>query len=217
MAQHRRAPGRPVHGSEVVQLAEGQDANVVVVADTHGHPHPNALPLIEEMSPLAILHAGDIGDLSVLEELRRVAPLFAVRGNIDGQAPGLLDSLDIDFAAGDRSVLKVILTHIAVYGPKLRAEVARLAAAHAARIVLCGHSHVPFIGRDKGYVVFNPGSIGPRRFALPITFGVLRIAAEGISLRHVSCETGETWIPGASGASRSSPSRHGSADRSAPG
>jgi predicted phosphodiesterase len=121
--------------------------------------------------------------------------LFAVRGNIDERTPGLPDTIDVEFKAGQRSVLKLLLIHIAVYGPKLRAEVARQATAHAARIVLCGHSHVPFLGRDKGIVLFNPGSIGPRRFQLPITLGVLQIGSGGISLRHVSCETGETWLP----------------------
>lgn len=173
--------------------------NIVVVADTHGSAHPRARPLIAELAPAAILHGGDVGDLSVLDELGKIAPVLAVRGNIDAQTPSLVDSMDIDFVAGERSLLRVLLTHIAVYGPKLRAEVARLAAAHAARVVLCGHSHVPFMGRDKGLVVFNPGSIGPRRFALPITFGVLRMGESGISLRHVSCETGETWLPSASG------------------
>ena len=118
-----------------------------------------------------------------------------MRGNIDGRAPGLVDSMDVEFFAGERSILKLVLVHIAVYGPKLRAEVARLAAAHSARLVLCGHSHVPFMGRDKGVTLFNPGSIGPRRFELPITLGVLTLGTSGISLRHVSCETGETWLP----------------------
>ena len=142
-----------------------------------------------------ILHAGDIGDLSVLSELRALAPVLAVRGNIDEQAPTLPDSMSIDFVAGERSILSVLLTHIAVYGPKLHTEVARQARAKAADLVICGHSHVPFIGRDKGLVVFNPGSIGPRRFQLPIVFGVLRLGPSGTSMRHVSCETGETWLP----------------------
>jgi hypothetical protein len=51
------------------------------------------------------------------------------------------------------------------------------------------------MGRDKRLIVFNPGSIGPRRFQLPITFDVLHIGAAGASLRHVSCEIGETWRP----------------------
>lgn len=183
------------HASEVMHTSSEGKLEVVVVADTHGHAHPKARPLIESLKPDLILHAGDIGEPSVLEPLQRIAPLFAVRGNIDGKLPGFVDSMDIEFKNGERTVLKVLLTHIAVYGPKLRAEVARLASAHAARVVLCGHSHVPFMGRDKGIVLFNPGSIGPRRFQLPITFGVLQITSEKISLRHVSCETGETWLP----------------------
>jgi uncharacterized protein len=188
-------PARASHGSEIVELG-GDDSRVVVVADTHGHPHPKAIPLIAKLAPRVILHAGDIGDLAVIDQLREQAPVLAVRGNIDENAPGLCDSMDIDLVAGERSVLRVLLTHIAVYGPKLRAEVARRAIAHRARVVLCGHSHVPFIGRDKGLIVFNPGSIGPRRFQLPITLGVLELGGAGISLRHVSCETGETWLPG---------------------
>jgi len=183
------------HSSEVVTVPDSGELDVVVVADTHGRAHPQAAGLIRKLSPGVILHGGDIGDVEVLEPLREIAPLLAVRGNIDARAPGFSDSIDIDFVKGGRSVLKAWLTHIAVYGPKLRAEVARAARGHAAGMVLCGHSHVPFIGRDKGLVMFNPGSIGPRRFHLPITFGVLSIRPGGIALRHVSCETGETWLP----------------------
>jgi predicted phosphodiesterase len=118
-----------------------------------------------------------------------------VRGNIDEHAPALPDSMKIDFVSDERRMLTVLLTHIAVYGPKLHANVARQARDSAADLVICGHSHVPFIGRDKGLVVFNPGSIGPRRFQLPIVFGVLRLGPSGTSMRHVSCETGETWLP----------------------
>jgi predicted phosphodiesterase len=82
-----------------------------------------------------------------------------------------------------------------VYGPKLRADALRLAHAAGAKLVVCGHSHVPFIGRDRGLTVFNPGSIGPRRMHLPIVFGVLRVAEGKLSLRHVDCETGRDWLP----------------------
>jgi predicted phosphodiesterase len=61
--------------------------------------------------------------------------------------------------------------------------------------VICGHSHVPFIGRDRGIGVFNPGSIGPRRFHLPIVFGVFELRDRRVSLRHVDCETGLRWEP----------------------
>lgn len=194
MKRRAIAPRLDDHASEVVQVPGGE-LDVAVVADTHSAPHPNAAVLIRALAPGLIVHAGDIGDTSVLEPLRAIAPVLAVRGNIDGRAPGFVDSMDIQFVTGKRRLLEVLLTHIAVYGPRLRAEVARLAARHGARVVLCGHSHVPFLGRDKGLVLFNPGSIGPRRFQLPITFGVLAIRPGGISLRHVSCETGETWLP----------------------
>jgi uncharacterized protein len=190
----RRLPAA-VHRSEVIELPEGEDVDVAVVADTHGHPHPNAPVLIGALRPRLIVHGGDIGDPAALEPLRAIAPLLAVRGNIDGAMPGFADSLDIELMAGARCLVKLLVIHIAVYGPRLRPEVARLAASHQARIVLCGHSHVPFLGKSNGIVMFNPGSIGPRRFQLPITFGVLSIRPSGISMRHVSCETGETWLP----------------------
>jgi putative phosphoesterase len=121
-----------------------------------------------------------------------VAPVFAVRGNIDTTARQLPDVLTIDI---DDGALRILMTHIAVYGPKLRADIARLARAEKAPLIVCGHSHVPFIGQDAGLTVFNPGSIGPRRFSLPIVFGRIDIAPTGIRLTHIDCETGEPWSP----------------------
>lgn len=168
---------------------------IVVVADTHSRPHPASAEHIAALRPDAIVHAGDIGDLGVLEDLRKLAPLLAVRGNIDAHAPDLPDVITLDVESGERTVLRILLLHIAVYGPKLRADAFRLAQERGASIVLCGHSHVPFIGRDRGLVVFNAGSIGPRRFLLPIVFGVLDLAPSGVHLRHVDCETGARWEP----------------------
>lgn len=145
---------------------------------------------------MAILHAGDIGDLSVLDGLKRIAPLYVVRGNIDTHAADLPDALVVDLLDGGSVALSLLLFHIAVYGPKLLAGPARLAESEGAGIVVCGHSHVPFIGMDRGLVVFNPGSIGPKRFSLPIVFGVMDLEATGIRMHHVACETGERWLPG---------------------
>jgi len=168
---------------------------IVVVADTHSRPHPATAQHIAALCPDAIVHAGDVGDLAVLEDLRRLAPLFTVRGNIDAHAPDLPDVITIDVQTDGRTVITLLLLHIAVYGPKLRADAFRLAQERGASIVLCGHSHVPFIGRDRGLVVFNAGSIGPRRFQLPIVFGVLDLGPTGVQLRHVDCETGLRWEP----------------------
>jgi hypothetical protein len=166
-----------------------------VVADTHSAPHPATLQRLAELEPDAILHAGDIGALEVLEQLAAVAPVYAVRGNIDARDNALPDLLTVDVVAGEALRLRLLLVHIAVYGPKLRAEVARAAQAEGAALVVCGHSHVPFIGRDRGVALFNPGSVGPRRFALPIVLGKIDITPDSIRLTHLDCATGEVWTP----------------------
>lgn len=194
MFSARPAPIRS-HQSVVLDAPEGRPLRVVVVSDTHSVIHPNTARLVKELSADHLLHGGDIGNLAVLEELRRMAPLTAVRGNIDGQVTEVPESIDIEVRGGSRVLLKILLMHIAVYGPKVRAEAWRLAQKYGSRMIVCGHSHVPFMGRDKGLVLFNPGSIGPRRGSLPITLGLLEISPSGINLKHVSCETGETWRP----------------------
>lgn len=171
------------------------EARIAVVSDTHSQPHPATAGLLRREAPAVILHAGDIGRLTVLDELRAIAPVIAVRGNIDGRDDAPPDLVDVAVVWGGRR-LNVLLTHIAVDGPRLRPEARRLAAEHGADVVVCGHSHVPLVARDGRVAVFNPGSIGPRRFGLPITFGVMDLGAAGLSFRHVDCETAERWRPG---------------------
>lgn len=191
-----RAPRRHLdHVREWLALRPDGGLTLVVVADTHSRPDPRSADVIARQAPDHILHAGDIGALSVLDELRAIAPVTAVRGNIDAQVPGVPDLATIDVTDGAHCVLRLVMLHVAVYGPKLRADAARLARAEKAQLVVCGHSHVPFLGRDQGFTVVNAGSIGPRRFRLPIVFAVVTIAREGASVRHVSCETGDTWRP----------------------
>jgi putative phosphoesterase len=194
MAARARGAPKPTQAHETVRLRPDGALRLVLVADTHGNPHPKSHELIAAQKPDRILHAGDVGDLSVLDELAKIAPLTAIRGNIDANA-GLPDAITIDLRDDHGSLVTLLLFHIAVYGPKLRGDVARLAHAEKASIVVCGHSHVPFIGRDKGLVIMNPGSIGPRRFQLPIVFGVMDVKRDGISMHHVSCETGTRWEP----------------------
>jgi putative phosphoesterase len=175
-------------------LREGK-LRLACVADTHSNPHPNTQSLLRALQPDAILHGGDIGDLAVLEQLATIAPLLAVRGNIDERANELPDGLTIHVKSGTETALTMLLMHIVVAGPRVRKEAAVLAREVGARLIVCGHSHVPFIGRDKGLTVFNPGSIGPRRLRLPIVFGVLEIAGGKLSLRHIDCESGVEWAP----------------------
>jgi len=161
------------------------------------------LQLVQAERPDAILHAGDIGDLAVLDEFRNVAPLFAVRGNIDGRSPQLPDLLEIELTSGVEApratIFRILLIHIGVNGPKLRADALGWAKQREAALVVCGHSHVPFIGRDRGFTIFNPGSMGPRRFGLPIVFGVCELSAGRLELWHVDCESGARWEPPAYG------------------
>lgn len=165
-----------------------------MVADTHSRPHPRALEWVARERPDHILHAGDIGDLAVLDALSRIAPVAAVKGNID--AGDLPDARTLTLTGDDGEArLAILLLHIGVNGPRLRADAARLARAEGAGLVVCGHSHVPFVGRDRGLAIFNPGSIGPRRFALPIVFGMLEVAAGSLAMHHIDGESGDRWRP----------------------
>ncbi len=194
MSNRAQKPSRINHQRQTLELPKA-GARLVLVADTHSAPHPDSAKHIAAQNPTHILHAGDIGNLAVLDELAKLAKLTAVRGNIDVHAHDLPDVITIDVRDLDGPLVTLLLVHIAVYGPKLRAEIAKLAHADGASIVVCGHSHVPFIGRDKGVVIVNPGSIGPRRFQLPIVFAAMDISRERISMHHVSCETGQRWEP----------------------
>lgn len=162
----------------------------IAVADTHSAPHEQGLKLIAQRRPDAILHAGDIGNIEVLERFAAIAPLNAVRGNIDDATSGLPEAQVVQLGP-----LTVYLTHIAVYGPRIRADAAKKAKAAHAQLIVCGHSHVPFIAQERGLTVFNPGSIGPRRPGLPIVFGEMELGPKGLVLQHVDCETGQQWLP----------------------
>lgn len=181
--------------SATLRVGDDRALRLAIVADTHSAPHDAVAAQLAALRPDAILHAGDIGDLAVLRALSSHAPLFAVRGNIDAHADDLPDALTLDLVEGDATWMRLLLVHIAVNGPKLRADIVRMAQAAGASVVVCGHSHVPFVGRDRGITVFNPGSIGPRRFKLPIAYGTLTVSPQGARFAHVDVETGLAWRP----------------------
>ena len=181
----------PRHVRASVPLHE--PAQLAVVADTHARPHPAMMTHLRALAPSAILHAGDVGSTQVIDQLTEIAPVWVVRGNIDERLDWP-DTLTLN-VRGDHLELRIFLVHIALAGPRLRADVVRAALAERASLVVCGHSHVPFLGREKGVSVFNPGSIGPRRFALPIVFGVISITAQGATCEHRDAATGQRWMP----------------------
>jgi uncharacterized protein len=186
---------RWIRKHQSLQISPKGTLRLAVVADTHSEPNPATHGLLQQYAPDAILHAGDIGDLAVLEDLATIAPLHAVRGNIDTHAAALPDAITFELLRGDACVLRMLLVHIGVAGTRIRAEVAKLARSERAKLVICGHSHVPFIGEDRGLAVFNPGSVGPRRFQLPIVFGTFELGPGGLRLGHMSAETGKVWLP----------------------
>jgi hypothetical protein len=181
------------HIDHDLDLGDRAVATIAVIADTHSRPHRDAVEQVAARTPDLILHAGDIGALSAVDRFGEVAPTVAVRGNIDGHE--FPDTAVIRVARAGVDIAKILLMHIAVRGPRLRKDARTLAQRRHAQLVVCGHSHVPLIATESGVTVFNPGSIGPRRFTLPTTFGVVKISEDGIRLGHVDCETGERWFP----------------------
>jgi putative phosphoesterase len=153
------------------------------------------MELLAAFGPDRILHAGDIGDLGLLDPLARIGPVLAVRGNIDPRLPRLPDLLVVELGSAEHLLFRILLLHIGLIGTRLRKEVALEARAEAASLVVCGHSHVPFLGKDRGLAVFNPGSAGPRRFSLPVVFGTIEVSGHEVRLGHIDCETGQPWQP----------------------
>ncbi len=134
-----------------------------VVSDTHGLLRPEVLPALQGVEQ--ILHLGDVGKLSILKELEKIAPVHAVRGNIDREGPcSRLPETDVLLFEGHYLYL---LHDIATL--RLDPAAAKFAA------VLYGHSHRHSIVQKKGVLYFNPGSCGPRRFDLSVTLGLLTV------------------------------------------
>ena len=139
-----------------------------VISDTHGLLRPEAISALEGSN--LIIHAGDIGRLEVIEQLRAIAPVTAIRGNID-QAAWANKFPETEVVQANDTLIYVLhnLKELDL-DPK----------AAGFRVVVSGHSHQPKIVDKNGTLYLNPGSAGPRRFKLPIAVGRLTIADERI-------------------------------------
>ena len=148
-------------------------ARVGVISDTHGLLRPEALRALAGAD--LIVHAGDVGDPRVLEGLRAVAPVVAVRGNNDrGPWAAALAETEV-VASGGRSLY--------VLHDVKRLDLDPRAAGFDA--VIAGHSHQPRIERRDGVLYVNPGSAGPRRFRLPVALAWLDLDPEGLAAEIV--------------------------------
>jgi putative phosphoesterase len=146
-----------------------------VVSDTHGRFDPAIPRLFRGVD--GIVHAGDIGGLEVIRALEGIAPVFAVEGNND---PGDRFPLERLERLGGRSVL---VRHVFGELHQLRAADRALVGRLRPDVVVFGHSHRPYLARLGRTLLFNPGSAGPRRFALPRTVGLLRLGPDRIDAR----------------------------------
>lgn len=134
---------------------------VGLISDTHGLMRPEALRALEGSE--LIIHAGDVGRGDVLEQLRAIAPVIAVRGNIDTGEWAQELPLSTVCGVGDRLIY--VLHDVK--------ELDLDPAAAGFDIVVSGHSHKHERSERKGVLYLNPGSAGPRRFKLPITLARL--------------------------------------------
>ena len=151
---------------------------VGLISDTHGLLRPEARTALIGCD--RIVHAGDIGAATVLDELATLAPVSAVRGNNDvgAWAEHLPETLCIEV----EGMLIRVLHDIA------ELDVAR--EMLPTRIVVSGHSHKPLVRDRDGVLYINPGSAGPRRFKLPISIGELQIDGAAVASRLVELACG---------------------------
>jgi putative phosphoesterase len=136
-----------------------------VISDTHGLLRPEALAALRGSSH--ILHAGDVGDIDILDALKQIAPVTAIRGNIDTEGPtAQLLATEVVELEGHLIYLLHSLADL-----DLKPEAAGMS------VVISGHSHKPKVETRNGVLYLNPGSAGPRRFSLPITVAHLHLDA----------------------------------------
>ncbi|MDO1530307.1 metallophosphoesterase family protein [Fulvimonas sp. R45] len=147
-----------------------------LISDTHGLLRPAAVDFLRGCE--RIVHAGDIGDASILEALDVLAPVTAVRGNNDREPPlaRLPEAVTLQVGA-----VRLYVLH----------DLKQLAvdpAAAGVHVVVSGHSHRPLVEQRGGVLFVNPGSAGRRRFALPICVGELRVDGREVTPRVVELD-----------------------------
>ena len=138
-----------------------------VISDTHGLLRPEVAPALAGVD--MILHCGDVGKFPILDELGKIAPVTAIRGNIDREGKcAQLPETEVALAEGRYVYMLHDFKTL-----HLDPAAGRFAA------VLSGHTHVPNFYTRDGVLYLNPGSCGPRRFDLPVTIALLTVPATG--------------------------------------
>jgi uncharacterized protein len=181
-----------------------------VVSDTHGYLDPGLSSLLQGVDE--ILHAGDVGLPLLLDQLRAIAPVQAVRGNVDGLSRELPHTLTRRYGSVEIYMLhqlpgeQAILRGWAKTTPRKGKQTERCGEfldcfPHTCRVVIFGHSHIPCSQVLAGRLFFNPGSAGKRRFSLPRCCGLLEVSREGVRATFIGLEQynkdlpGDVWLP----------------------
>ena len=175
-----------------------------VISDTHGYFDPHLPKLLHGVDE--ILHAGDVGPAGVLDQLRSIAPIHAVRGNVDPPDLGLAPTLTRRFGAVEIHMLHELpkpqsaLRDWARAGPlggKPAEHCRRFLEGFpdGCRVVIFGHSHEPCAVILGGRLFFNPGSAGKKRFSLPRCCGLLKISPQGVQATFLSLERYNEDLP----------------------
>jgi len=153
----------PMHSTpSFITELNGSFTRVALISDTHGLLRPELVTALSGAD--LILHAGDVGDPGILDQLKTIAPTWAVRGNVDIQAsladlPGQLNlSIEGRLIAIGHERMLVNLDGLGDVG-----------------MVMYGHTHKPLVEEVDGVLYVNPGSVGPKRFRLPVSFAWLCI------------------------------------------
>jgi uncharacterized protein len=144
-----------------------------VISDTHGLLREEAVDALRGSE--LIIHAGDIDTAIVLDALRQIAPVVAVRGNVDYG--------DDVAALPEREIVSVEQCRLYVLHDLAQLDIDPAAAGYSA--VIYGHSHVANIEHRHGVLFLNPGSAGPRRFKLPITLAHLTVTGAQLDAQLV--------------------------------
>ena len=155
-------------------------ATIGLISDTHGLMRPEALTALKGTD--LIIHAGDVGKPGIIEQLRVLAPVVAVRGNVDKGA--WASQLPMTAVAEAGSALIYVLHDIQ--------QLDLNPAAAEFNIVISGHSHKPSHTERAGVIYLNPGSAGPRRFHLPITVARLNLRRSPWSVEFIDVSDEES-------------------------
>jgi uncharacterized protein len=153
-----------------------QATQIGLISDTHGLLRPEALAALRGSE--LILHAGDVGDPEILTALGNVAPVVAIRGNVDTQR----------WAQDLQQTERVTAAGVVFYMLHDVKSLDLSAEAAGIQIVLSGHSHKPMQELRGGVLYINPGSAGPRRFTLPITVARLNLKLQPYHADIISLE-----------------------------